>query len=394
MNDIQEIPFLQSTLKLTRSAQGQVDRVCINDLCGLMRRSLLVRDGTAQRRCPSLSILDPARPKELYADFREAVEFIKWMSAGSKLLRTRSREVLETLQRIRNAGPAANPSPFREAPAPEPLELEYAGNRFSVRMQDGRYMVNATEMARPFDKRPAVWLKLVETAQLRETLVADGISQDLACQVMTTRGAQGATWLEIHLWTQFAQWLSPAFAAWCSKKLVHLLRDGHVELHEAPTPQKTPAPDPAEEFCTEHEPLPAPASYQEALSVIEDQHDAICRQKEFIRRNRHKLQHYKLTVEDRDWFSSTMIACELGVSAMRLNIFLLEEGLQERVLGKWSVTAAYRHLRGVHFYEWFNRKTNYLNRYKIEAWTKEGRKFIIDLWRQRNSYLFGGQIHG
>ena len=128
--------------------------------------------------------------------------------------------------------------------------------------------------------------------------------------------------------------------------------------------------------------------------MIEDQHDAICRQKEFIRRNRHKLQHYKLTVEDRDWFSSTMIACELGVSAMRLNIFLLEEGLQERVLGKWSVTAAYRHLRGVHFYEWFNRKTNYLNRYKIEAWTKEGRKFIIDLWRQRNSYLFGGQIHG
>ena len=44
-------------------------------------------------------------------------------------------------------------------------------------------------------------------------------------------------------------------------------------------------------------------------------------------------------------------------------------------------------MAGIHIYEWFNRKTNYLNRYKIEAWTPEGREYIVELWHRRNSYL-------
>lgn len=396
MNNIAQVPFLRGTLKISRTAHGQFDRVCVNDLCGAMRRSILMRDGTAQRRCPSLAILDAEHPEELYADFPEAVEFVKWMSSSGKLLRARGREVLEALQRLRMAEPEALAQPASSSSDIKTIELEYVGNRFSVRLEDGRYMVNATEMARPFDRRPAVWLKLIETVRLREALVEDGISADTVSQVVTTRGPHGATWLEIHLWTQFAQWLSPAFAAWCSKKLVHLLRDGHAELRdEAPqAPPPPPEPEPAEEFCSEDLLLPAPATYEEALTVIEDQHDTICRQKEFIRRNRHKLRHYKLTVEDREWFTSSMIAAELGISAVRLNLFLMEEGLLERVQQRWQATAAYRRLRGIHLYEWFNRKTNYLNRYKIEAWTPEGRQYIVTLWRQRNDYLFGGQAHG
>jgi hypothetical protein len=394
MNDIVQIPFLRGTLKISRTDCGQIGRVCVNDLCGAMRRSILMRDGTAQRRCPSLAIMDPEHPEELYADFPEAVEFVKWMSSSGKLLRTRGREVLEALQRLRTTGVEMHAQPASGTSGVETIELEYVGNRFSVRLEDGRYMVNATEMARPFDRRPAVWLKLIETVRLREALVEDGISTDLASQVVTTRGPHGATWLEIHLWTQFAQWLSPAFAAWCSKKLVHLLRDGHVELQEEPPQAPPPELEPGAEFCSEDLLLPAPATYEEALTVIEDQHDTIRRQKEFIRRNRHKLRHYKLTVEDREWFTSSMIAAELGISAVRLNLFLMEEGLQERVQDKWQAAAPYRHLRGIHLYEWFNRKTNYLNRYKIEAWTPEGREYILSLWRQRNSYLFGGQFPG
>ena len=394
MNDIAQVPFLRGTLKISRTALGQIERVCINDLCAAMRRSILMRDGTAQRRCPSLAILDAEHPEELYAELPEAVEFVKRISSSGKLLRTRGREVLEALQRLRTARPDTHAQPASDASGVETIELEYVGNRFSVRLEDGRYMVNATEMARPFDRRPAVWLKLSETVRLREALVEDGVSADTASQVVATRGPHGATWLEIHLWTQFAQWLSPAFAAWCGKKLVRLLRDGHVELQEEPPQAPPPEPEPDAEFCSEDLLLPAPATYEEALTVIGDQHDTIRRQKEFIRRNRHKLRHYKLTVEDREWFTSSMIAAELGISAVRLNLFLLEEGLLERVQQRWQATAPYRRLRGVHLYEWFNRRTNYLNRYKIEAWTPEGREYIVALWRQRNSYLFGGQVYG
>lgn len=385
MNRILTVPFLLGTLRISRTPAGDVHKVCVNDLCGAMRRSILLKNGTVLRRCPSLTYLDAEHPEELYADFTEAVELVKWMSSGAKLLRMRGREVLENLQHLRMAQDTTA-TDVSEGSAPRIIELEYVGNRFSVRLEDGRYMVNATEMARPFDKRPAVWLKLTETARLREALVEDGISADTEQQVITTRGPHGATWLEIHLWTQFAQWLSPAFAAWCSKKLLHLLRDGHTELQEVPQPVSSVS-DPTEEFCSEDLLLPAPATYEEALTVIDDQHDTIRRQKEFIRRNRHKLRHYKLTIEDREWFTSSMIAAELGISSIRLNLFLMEEGLQERVQDKWQATDAYRHLRGIHIYEWFNRKTNYLNRYKIEAWTPEGREYIVELWHRRNSYL-------
>ena len=256
MNRILTVPFLRGTLRISRTPAGDVHKVCVNDLCGAMRRSILLKNGTVLRRCPSLTYLDAEHPEELYADFTEAVELVKWMSSGAKLLRMRGREVLENLQHLRMAQDTTA-TDVSEGSAPRIIELEYVGNRFSVRLEDGRYMVNATEMARPFDKRPAVWLKLTETARLREALVEDGISADTEQQVITTRGPHGATWLEIHLWTQFAQWLSPAFAAWCSKKLLHLLRDGHTELQEVPQPVSSVS-DPTEEFCSEDLLLPAP----------------------------------------------------------------------------------------------------------------------------------------
>lgn len=154
MNRILTVPFLRGTLRISRTPAGDVHKVCVNDLCGAMRRSILLKNGTVLRRCPSLTYLDAEHPEELYADFTEAVELVKWMSSGAKLLRMRGREVLENLQHLRMAQDTTA-TDVSEGSAPRIIELEYVGNRFSVRLEDGRYMVNATEMARPFDKRPA-----------------------------------------------------------------------------------------------------------------------------------------------------------------------------------------------------------------------------------------------
>jgi phage antirepressor YoqD-like protein len=248
-------------------------------------------------------------------------------------------------------------------------------------MRDGRYRVNATERARPFEKRPTVWLKLTETHKLRRALADDGICRSVEGQVITTRGPMGATWLEIHLWTQFAQWLSPAFASWCSARLVTMMRGETAD--ESPDVQNEREQNDLMPVRTESF-LPLPANYEEALSVIDLQQETIQQQNESLRLNRHKVRHYEETIETREWFSTTMIANELGVSAVRLNHFLSDEGLQHRVRDEWVIDPRFRHLRDIHFYEWFNHKTNYTNKYKIDSWTPAGREYILELWKKNN----------
>lgn len=391
MKKIEEIHFLQNSIKVSRGESDSIDKVCINDVCAVLKRSLFIKDGTALRKCPSAMILNESQPKEIFADFSEVVKFIRWMASGSKIIESVCRDLLELLQRSKVIpgvkGEAIDKHTEENTmPSEQVIVFEYASNKFTMKMSDGRYMVNATEMARPFEKRPTVWLKLAETVQFRQALVDDGVFRNIESQIITTRGPLGATWLDIHLWVQFAQWLSPAFAAWCSKKFVPLMKDGHVSVGDDPAAGASShrevrheAPD-----LTNHQYLPVPANYEEALTVIETQHSIISKNREFIKQNNHKYRHYEETIELREWFSTTMIANELGVSAIRLNLFLMDEGVQERKREEWVITAQYRHLRDIHIYEWLNHKTKYVNKYKIDSWTPEGREYIIELWKKEN----------
>ncbi|MDR2890570.1 MAG: phage antirepressor KilAC domain-containing protein [Alistipes sp.] len=383
---MEDIRFGEESLKVSRNSHGGIDKVCINDICRALKRASFLNDGTAVRRCPSAAIVDEDSPKVLYADFDEAVALVKWIAAGSKVLGPTGHRLLELLQSAR-AGTLRQAAGAGDRSWSEPEELivmEYSGNRFTMKMSDGRYMVNATEMARPFGKRPTVWLKLAETVKLRQALVDDGICRDMEGQVVTTRGPHGATWLEIHLWTQFAQWLSPAFASFCSKKLVSLMKGATVEPSES-APHAAPRARFGDIPASDDSLLPVPASYEEALTVIDRQRETIHRHKEFLKLNRHKVEHYDETVEACEWFSTTMIANELGVSAIRLNQFLADEGVQDRRCGEWAVTPRFRHLRDAHIYEWFNHKTKYTNKYKIDGWTPADREYILELWKKNNA---------
>lgn len=189
MNHIDSIPFRQHMIRVSRTPQGDIGKVCVNDLCTALNRSLLVHDGTALRKCPSLEILDAEHPRNLYASLDESVRFVQWMARGSKLLRERSLELLQTLQKARNISALESSGVGRAADAvpQNTFVLEYADHGFTVRLDNERYMVNATEMARPFGKRPAVWLKLVETIRLRQTLVGNGTLPDQQSQIITSR---------------------------------------------------------------------------------------------------------------------------------------------------------------------------------------------------------------
>lgn len=87
---------------------------------------------------------------------------------------------------------------------------------------NGEIMVNATEMARPFGKQPATWLRLPSANDYLNELVKLRKSQfdDL---VITRRGGYAGsgfagTWFHRDVTIEFARWLASAFAIWCNDR--------------------------------------------------------------------------------------------------------------------------------------------------------------------------------
>jgi hypothetical protein len=119
--------------------------------------------------------------------------------------------------------------------------------RFNV---DG--WINATDIARVFDKEPKQWLRQFEALEyisaLAEHLGTKGVSEtqlnkikgmklgSSAAKTATLRAAResglvkvaaghnGGTWLHPKLGVRFAQWLDVRFAVWCDMQIDALLR--------------------------------------------------------------------------------------------------------------------------------------------------------------------------
>lgn len=107
--------------------------------------------------------------------------------------------------------------------------FNYEGTPISFNRGDA-VMVNATEMAKPFGKRPAKWLELPSTKEFLSTL-SDVRFSDFTF-VHTAKGnsqqfVQG-TWMHEDVAMEFARWLSPKFAIWCNDRIKELLQNGVV----------------------------------------------------------------------------------------------------------------------------------------------------------------------
>jgi len=84
-------------------------------------------------------------------------------------------------------------------------------------------MINATEMAKPFGKRPVNWLALPSTGSFLRSLEKVRKSDHL---IETQSGRIGGTWMHEDVAIEFARWLSPEFAIWCNDRIKELMRHG------------------------------------------------------------------------------------------------------------------------------------------------------------------------
>lgn len=86
-------------------------------------------------------------------------------------------------------------------------------------------MVNATQMAKPFGKRPAKWLELPSTKEFLKTLSTIRKSDSefvVTINGGTTEKGKG-TWMHEDVALEFARWLSPTFAIWCNDRIKEIL---------------------------------------------------------------------------------------------------------------------------------------------------------------------------
>lgn len=251
------------------------------------------------------------------------------------------------------------------------IVLEYEDQPISFKhAENGMTYTNATEMSRRYDKKPYEWLVKADTLKFRQFLVEQGITPDLESQIITTRGSMGATYLEQHLAVEYARWLDPNFAIWMNKTNQELVEQGFVVLKKDSLQTTTSVDEILQQFGipqTKSEALLLAAAY--AKKIEED---------------KPKVDYYIEMVENREEFTSTQLALELNISVIRLHQFLVDERIVKYESRKYVVYASHQALQKDHPYMWTNKQGKTYAYAKAKRWTKAGRDFIIELYKDKN----------
>lgn len=108
---------------------------------------------------------------------------------------------------------------------------EYNGNPISFDKIEKGYMINATQMAKPFGKLVGDWLRLKATIEFTNALSTDmQIPISALIQVVKGGNRRQGTWMHEDVALEFARWLSPKFAIWCNNRIKELLLTGSTTI--------------------------------------------------------------------------------------------------------------------------------------------------------------------
>ena len=103
----------------------------------------------------------------------------------------------------------------------------YNGTNVTFAKKGASVMVNATQMAKQFNKVPKDWLRTNPAKEFISSLsaVRHICPTDMVKIAQGGNGEQG-TWMHEDVALEFARWLSPAFAIWCNDRIKELLQYG------------------------------------------------------------------------------------------------------------------------------------------------------------------------
>lgn len=111
--------------------------------------------------------------------------------------------------------------------------FNYRDSNITFKTVEGTVMVNATEMAKPFNKQASDWTKTQHAKEFIKVFSErkNIRSSDLLVVIKGGTGVQG-TWLHQDIALEFSRWLSVDFAIWCNDRIKELLQVGMTALPE------------------------------------------------------------------------------------------------------------------------------------------------------------------
>ena len=255
---------------------------------------------------------------------------------------------------------------------------------FDITFDGGKdVLINATEMAKPFGKRPAKWLELPSTQEFLDSLMdiralnnqefssvrlSDTSNNPFVKTIMGSPSNGGGTWMHEDVALEFARWLSPRFAIWCNDRIKELLKYGITGSKEAI--------------------MDIIANPSNAIAVLEalqkerEQNDVLHHKAKLqaaeLKKQAPKVEYVDNVLLSNNTYTFTQMAKELNMtSALALSNILKENGVIFRQSGQWMLKAKYSG-KGLtktrtHTYRESNGRRGTSS---ITVWTEKGRAFL------------------
>ncbi len=222
-------------------------------------------------------------------------------------------------------------------------------------------MINASNMAKSFDKQPAGWLRLSSTKKFLEGL--SGVKNIAVTELVknirknNTNGFEKGVWIHEDAALEFARWLSPSFAIWNNQRTRELLLTGKTETIQT------------------EEPMPVIASNILVNKVGELE--------EMMNEESRKAVYHDAVLQSQTLIPTTVIAKELGMSAVALNKMLHTKGIIYKNDTHWLLYAPYqgKGYTGTKTALYIDSQGKYQTNIHT-YWTEKGREFIHEVIKE------------
>lgn len=250
-----------------------------------------------------------------------------------------------------------------------PVIYNYKGSKISF-MSGKNLMINATQMAKSFGKRTSDFLSSKQTNELISSLSAKTGIPVTGLVIVNQGGNNQGTWMHEDLALIFAQWLSPDFYLWCNDRIKELFQHG-ITATQPTLEQIINNPDLVIKLATQ---LKQERAEKEEL----EQQTRI--QSEQLKVAAPKVQYVDTVLQSVNTYTTTQIAKELGMDAVKLHKQLKEKKVMFKQSDMWILTAKYQDKGYTKTRtQQFTRNDGSIDTNTYTVWTERGRAFLHTL---------------
>lgn len=253
--------------------------------------------------------------------------------------------------------------------------FSYNGNDVLFDTRDD-VMVNATQLAKIYGKRPNDYLSLPATNQLINAITRKyGISENqLVISKVGSSHNGGGTWMHRLIVVDFCQWLDIDLKLWCTEKLDELMRYG-MTATQPTLEQMIDNPDLVIHLATQ---LKQEREERAKLEAQTEQQQATIKiQTEEIKQAPPKVNYYDNHLQSVNTLTSTQVAKQIGMDAEKLHRKMKEIGILYKQSGQWLLYSPFS-TWGLHATrtQTYTRNDGSIGTSVYTVWTTKGLRFI------------------